>query len=261
MRGDGRLSLVAVTAYRYATILAGAAATAAIAVGSNTAHGPDLIAQIEEQASIARDMAGGPSIGLDFRTEQGWLTRHPVLSGGEVLDRETRARTAAAIAAVPGVGGVRWQTAAASEGGDAALTGGGQRSLHCQEDVEAILKARTIRFAEASAEIDPASQTLLDEVAIALKPCLGSIIAINGHTDSAGDETANLALSRARADAVRWALIGRGIPADGLRATGVGSKEPIEGLDRADPANRRIEFSVIATMPLKPTPIDTPGPS
>ena len=66
---------------------------------------------------------------------------------------------------------------------------------------------------------------------------------------------------RARAEAVRWALIGRGIPADGLRATGMGSKAPIKGLDPADPANRRIEFSVIATMPIKPTPIDTPGPS
>ena len=252
--------LIAVTAYRHATILAGAVATAAIAVGSNTANGPRLIDRIQDQAAIARDMAGGPSIHLDFRTAQGWLTRHPVLSGGEALDRETRASTAAAIAAVPGVGGVRWRTAA-TKGEDAALTGGGQRSLHCQDDVEAILKARTLRFAEASAEIDPASETLLDEVATALKPCLGSIIAITGHTDSAGDETANLALSRARADAVRWALIGRGIPADGLRATGVGSKEPIEGLDPADPANRRIDFSVIATMPLKPTPIDTPGPN
>ena len=28
--------------------------------------------------------------------------------------------------------------------------------MHCQEDVEAILKARTIRFGEASAAIDPA---------------------------------------------------------------------------------------------------------
>ena len=31
------------------------------------------------------------------------------------------------------------------------------------------------------------------------------------------------------------------------------------GVDPADPANRRIEFSVIATEPLAPTPVDTPG--
>jgi OOP family OmpA-OmpF porin len=67
-------------------------------------------------------------------------------------------------------------------------------------------------------------------------------------------------LSRERADAVRLALVRRGIPADGLRAQGKGSSEPVEGLDPADPANRRIEFSVIESVPIKPTPVDTPGP-
>jgi OOP family OmpA-OmpF porin len=97
-------------------------------------------------------------------------------------------------------------------------------------------------------------------VALALKPCLGSIIAITGHTDNGGDPGANLALSRARADAVRWALIGRGIPADGLRAAGLGAKQPLANLDPADAANRRIEFSVIETAPVVPTVVDTPGP-
>ena len=32
-----------------------------------------------------------------------------------------------------------------------------------------------------------------------------------------------------------------------------------EGLDAADPANRRIEFRVVSTQPLKPTPVDTPS--
>lgn len=247
------------TVYRLLIVLAGAVATAVIAFASNMAHGPALIEQIAQRAELARDRSGGAGIELDFTTPQGWLTRHPVLSGGDRLDEETRSRTAAAIVAVPGTGGVVWQ--GGKPDGEGTLGGAGQRSVHCQEDVEAIVKARSIRFNEASASIDPASEKLLDEVAIALKPCVGGIIAITGHTDSAGDEGANLALSKARADAIRWALIGRGIPADGLRAAGKGSSEPIEGLDPADPANRRIEFSVIATMPLKPTPIDTPGPS
>jgi OOP family OmpA-OmpF porin len=59
---------------------------------------------------------------------------------------------------------------------------------------------------------------------------------------------------------VRDALIARGIPADGLRARGLGSCDPIEGLPSTDPANRRIEFSVVSTVPVKPTPVDTPGP-
>ena len=33
-----------------------------------------------------------------------------------------------------------------------------------------------------------------------------------------------------------------------------------KGLEPTDPANRRIEFAVLATQPIRPTPVDTPGP-
>ncbi|MDE2595823.1 MAG: OmpA family protein [Sphingomonadales bacterium] len=246
------------SSHRLALILAGAFATAVIALGGELAHGPKVVAGFEAQARAALDRAGGSAIAITFRTPQGWLTRHPELSGGDSLDPAVRARAAAAVAALPGIGGVRWalsrNLAVAAEN-----TAAEDAPLHCQGDVEGILKARSIRFGEASAAIDPASSELLDEVAGALAPCVGSIIAVTGHTDAAGDEAANLALSIQRAEAVRAALIGRGIPADGLRAAGLGSKKPVPGLDPRDPANRRIEFSVIATVPLRPTPVDTPG--
>lgn len=238
---------------RRASIVAvGGALCLALSFAATNLYGPVFIAGLEAQAEIARDEAGGKSVKLDFEDRYGWLTRHPALSGGDGLDATTRAKVAAAIAAVPGIGGVRWTREASASA---------PTSLHCQNDVERILETRTIRFSEASARIDPNSERLLDEVARALSPCVGSIIAVTGHTDGNGNENANLALSRARAEAVRWALVARGIPADGLRATGVGSKVPIEGLDPLDPANRRIEFSVIVSAPVKPTPIDTPGPS
>lgn len=245
--------------YRLSLALAGAAATASIAFGAVFANGLGLAHAIERRAEAARDKAGGTGVELSFVTSQGWLTRHPRLSGGEGLDDDTRARVAAAIADTPGVGGVNWQargvrSRALSENLE------GQGSLQCQGDVEAILRARSIRFSEASAALTRESRALLNEVASALKPCVGSIIAVTGHTDRLGDENANIALSKARADAVRWALIGRGIPADGLRSAGYGSARPIEGLDPADDANRRIDFSVIEKVRIKPTPIDTPGP-
>jgi len=248
-----------VNLFRLATFLSGAFAVAAISFGATVANGPKIIASIERQARESRDASLGKGIELSFVMANGWLTRHPVLSGGEGLSDIIRARAAAAIADTPGVGGVSWKTGGGSGNGSAEVAAQ-PVSLHCQEDVEAILRVRTIRFGEASARIDRASQKVLDEVADALLPCVGSIIAVTGHTDGNGDETANLALSRARADAVRWALIGRGIPADGLRAAGMGSEQPLEGLAPEDAANRRIEFSVIETMPLQPTPIDTPGP-
>lgn len=245
--------------YRLSLALGGAAATIFVAFGAVFANGLGLVHDIERRAEVARDRAGGAGIELSFVTSRGWLTRHPRLSGGEALDDETRARVAEAIAETPGVGGVDWQARGTrSRAFSDSLEG--QGAMHCQDDVEAMMRARSIRFTEASAALTPESRALLNEVAIALKPCVGSIIAVNGHTDRVGDENANIALSRARADAVRWALIGRGIPADGLRSAGYGSARPIEGLDPADDANRRIDFSVIEKVRIKPTPIDTPGP-
>ncbi len=219
-----------------------------------------LVAEMAQQAQRARDAAGGKGIAINFTLSNGWLTRHPRLSGGEALPDAIRARAASAIAAAPGVGGATWRVVRQAKTGEQGQQPASSVAMHCQQDVEAVLKARSIRFAEASAQIDAASEEVLDEAAAALRPCLGGIIAVTGHTDSNGDATANRALSRARADAVRWALIGRGIPADGLRAEGVGSDRPLDGLTREDPANRRIEFSVIEKAPLAPTPIDTPGP-
>ena len=245
--------------YSLATFLSGAAAVGAIAFAAVTSGGPAFIADMERDALATRDAVGGSGIDISFRLANGWLTRHPSLDGGEELSDTDRARVAAAIARSTGVGGARWKSSG-RQGGEDNVAPDQPASLHCQDDVEAILRVRTIRFAEASAEIDSISERVLDEVATALLPCLGSLIAITGHTDSNGDDTANLALSRARADAVRWALVGRGIPADGLRASGKGSEEPLAGLSKEDSANRRIDFSVIEKMPLMPTPIDTPGP-
>jgi len=245
--------------YRLIHFLAGAAAVSAIAFAATEKNGARFIAGIEQAAKDSRDSAGGESVRLKFATDSGWLTRHPALSGGRSLSDAVRVRAAVAIAETPGVGGVHW-VGRRHRGPGGEVEAPQFVSLHCQDDVEAILRVRSIRFREASARIDRASQRVLDEVATALLPCLGSIIAITGHTDSNGDTEANLALSIARAEAVRWALIGRGIPADGLRAAGLGSSKPLEGLAPEDSANRRIEFSVIETMPLQPTPIDVPGP-
>lgn len=233
-----------------ATLSGLAAVFAAQAEGTATAA---WLSQETEQA-IAKS-GGGKAVTADFTTRQGWPTRHPLLHGGGKLNDMTRARIARAVAAVRGVGAVSWADGARFHTSAAPF----QRPLHCQNDVEALLSARTIRFAENSAAIDRSSRQLIGEVAQALRPCLGSVIAIIGHTDSVGDEAENILLSQRRAEAIQHALVTRGIPADGLRASGVGSNAPVEGLEPDDPANRRIEFSVLETVPLDPTPIDIPG--
>ena len=237
-------------------IIAGALATTAVALGSAARTDQDLAQQLSDKAKQAIDEANGHGVTARFTNRFGWPTRHPLLSGGEKLNEGVRDRVAKSVAAIPGVGGIGW-----ADGSTRARVGEQPLSpLHCQDDVDALLRARTIRFEESSSRIDAASNELLDEVTQALRPCLGSIIAITGHTDSSGPEPGNLALSLERARAVQSALIARGIPADGLRADGVGSSQPVDGLLPEDPANRRIEFKVVATQPLQPTPVDIPGP-
>ncbi len=229
---------------------------AALALLGNALNGTRMAEGLQARATQVIADAGGAPVQARFASRNGWPTRHPLLSGGERLDEATRDRVAKAVAAIPGVGGIRWADGTAlAQSAQAPV-----QPLHCQEDVEALLRARTIRFEEGSARIDAASDELIDEVAAALRPCLGSIIAVTGHTDASGPEAGNVVLSRERARAVRTALMGHGIPADGLRTRGLGSRSPVEGLEPDDPANRRIEFSVLATQPIEPTPVDTPGP-
>ncbi|MGH6787308.1 MAG: OmpA family protein [Novosphingobium sp.] len=231
---------------------AGAAAVAALALGAHFAGGPRLIAGLERQAQAA---LAGTGVAARFRTSGGWLSRHPRLSGGAELDPAQRRLAVTRIAVLPGVGGISWSGPRRA----AAAEHGAPPGVHCQQQVEAILEARTIRFAEASAALDPASDAVLGEVAAALRPCAGSVIAVIGHTDAGGDPRTNLALSLERARAVREALVARGIARNALRARGEGASTPREGLAPADPANRRIDFRVIFAAPLAPTPVDTPG--
>ena len=228
-------------------------ALAGYAAASRTASNlSDRLTREANSVIAAQNVTG---VSTRFITSRGAPTRHARLIGGGNLALDKRDAVAKAVAAVPGVGGVIWTTPPQNTSSSEPVF----EPLHCQEDVEGLLRTRSIRFQEGSSALLPISNLLLDEVADALRPCLGSIIAITGHTDDSGNEAGNMALSIDRARAVREALVARGIPRDGLRARGVGSREPVEGLASSDPANRRIEFSVIATEPLHPTPIDTPG--
>ncbi|EDL48640.1 OmpA family protein [Erythrobacter sp. SD-21] len=230
-----------------------------IAIGSvsNWSGRADRMAErLSADAGAALAAEGLGQVKAQFANRYGAPSRHPVLSGGERLDDVRRTRAAQIVSSVRGVGGVSWVDGSVSaRSGERAF-----EPLHCQEDVDGLLRTRTIRFQEASAALLPASRILLDEVAAALEPCSGAIIAITGHTNKSGSEAANLALSMDRARVVREALVRRGIPRSSLRARGMGSSEPAERLKPEDPANRRIEFSVIRLEPLTPTPVDMPGP-
>ncbi|MET0179313.1 MAG: OmpA family protein [Novosphingobium sp.] len=244
----------------WAKLLCGVIGASLIALASHSLVNPGLVAHLQREARIALDANGGRRVAARFVTAQGWLTRHPRLSTERRLADGERARLARIVAALDGVGGTTWTRAPglAAEQAKAAAAAPPMPPDRCQTSVDALLRVRVIRFESGSAAIEAGSGTLLDEVARALKPCGGSVIEIAGHTDAEGDPAANGALSEDRAYAVRDALIARGLNPGQLRARGYGAERPIRGLARDDPANRRIELSVVATEPIRPTPIDTP---
>lgn len=103
-----------------------------------------------------------------------------------------------------------------------------------------------VLFASAQSSLLPIAQDKLNQVADALKENPNQTILIEGHTDSRGSATVNDALSLQRAQAVRDYLISRGIPAERVRAVGIGSARSIA--DNATPEgranNRRVEIIV-----------------
>lgn len=71
-------------------------------------------------------------------------------------------------------------------------------------------------------------------------------VSVVGHTDRVGSDADNDALSLQRAERVKEMLVGMGVPADRISASGRGWREPLvvtgRGVD--EPRNRRVEVSV-----------------
>lgn len=113
-------------------------------------------------------------------------------------------------------------------------------------DGRAVLDGLYFDFGEAT--LRPESRATLDAASAALRGSAGAIV-IAGHTDSVGDAAANLALSERRADAVRDALVARGVARARLATKGYGASRPVASND--DPLgrslNRRVELERAVT--------------
>jgi len=116
----------------------------------------------------------------------------------------------------------------------------------CEDELTRLLEASRIEFAPGSDQISGSKAALLDLTARAAADCPGTL-RIEGHTDNTGSAAINQSLSRRRAEAVRAALIQRGLAPSRLIAAGYGSARPIgdNAAEDGRALNRRIEIRIV----------------
>jgi outer membrane protein OmpA-like peptidoglycan-associated protein len=99
-------------------------------------------------------------------------------------------------------------------------------------------------FDSGSAQLNQRTVDYLDRMEPAIWLSCVDGVYITGHTDRAGSAASNLKLSLRRAEAVRAALVARGVPESLLSVYGVGESDPFvptaDGVAR--PENRRVEI-------------------
>lgn len=175
---------------------------------------------------------------------------------------------AAAGAVLGGVsGGNRGQRAAIGAAAGAAIGAGIGKYMQNQEDKLRQQTAGTgvevsrqgndvvlnmpshVTFATDSAQISPAFQSTLDQVASTISEYADTRVQIAGHTDSTGSESYNQQLSERRAQAVANYLIGRGVAGNRISTVGYGETKPVASNETVEgrQQNRRVEIVLSPT--------------
>lgn len=111
-----------------------------------------------------------------------------------------------------------------------------------------------VTFETGKATLEATSYQYLDDVITTLKQYSSTRIIIEGHTDSEGDDTINLELSKQRAETIRTYFIQKGIKAERISINGYGETRPVDTNETAEgrQQNRRVEIHFIKETIQKP---------
>ena len=126
-----------------------------------------------------------------------------------------------------------------------------QRRLEYMEyretDRGVVITLGDVLFEVGRAELLPGARQNIDDVIELLETEPGKRIRIEGHTDATGPAALNLRLSQQRAEAVRSALVERGIDPGRMDAVGMGEDFPIASNETEDgrASNRRVDVILL----------------
>lgn len=109
-----------------------------------------------------------------------------------------------------------------------------------------VLTLGDVLFDTAKAELKPGAARTIDQLAEFLTTHQERRVVVEGFTDSVGSEDYNQTLSQRRADAVRMAVLSRGIESERVTARGYGEAFPVAGNASAGERqlNRRVEIVI-----------------
>jgi outer membrane protein OmpA-like peptidoglycan-associated protein len=110
-----------------------------------------------------------------------------------------------------------------------------------------VLTMGDVLFAFDKATLSPVAFRNVDKLADFLRKHPNRSVLIEGHTDSVGSDEYNLDLSGKRADAVKNALVAKGVGEERITPKGYGKKYPVASNKTSDgrQLNRRVEVVVL----------------
>ncbi|WP_321808772.1 OmpA family protein [Burkholderia sp. BCC1993] len=112
--------------------------------------------------------------------------------------------------------------------------------------IEHVNLAGDALFATGLATLTPAARASLDKLLSEREDRTYTQVTVTGFTDSVGNDAANLALSKRRAETVASYLKAHGLKAQAVSVTGSGSADPVASNATAEgrARNRRVEISL-----------------
>jgi outer membrane protein OmpA-like peptidoglycan-associated protein len=93
-----------------------------------------------------------------------------------------------------------------------------------------------LQFDIGRASLRPDSSGTIDNLATTLQAYPSARIRVEGHADNTGDLAADQTLAQSRAEALKGALVAKGIAAERIETKGPGPVQPSEGAAGNEPA-------------------------